>query len=193
LLKGGKAWNARYKYDEPSTRISALQGDSFIDLGAVGFFSAGLSGAGYTLPDACGAVLAAPFGNFDPLSRGRIHLLAKGNIMRWSVALFALLSSPPLLAQETPPPVPAELLEPPPIPASVKSGEPLEPEITIIERKRETVEEYRLHGRLYMVKIVPRRGPEYYLVDTDGDGELETRFDDLAPDFVIPQWVLFRW
>lgn len=81
---------------------------------------------------------------------------------------------------------------PPEIPREVHSGEAMEPDVTIIKRAEETVQEYRLNGRLYMVKISPKVGPAYYLVDNDGDGRLETR-GDLESGLRVPQWVLFRW
>jgi len=86
-----------------------------------------------------------------------------------------------------------EPVEPPPVPDAVKSGETLEPEVTIIKRKDTTVHEYRANGRLYMVKIIPGVGAPYYLVDSDGDGNLETRQDDLAADISIPGWVILKW
>lgn len=93
-------------------------------------------------------------------------------------------------------PAPDDLLpvpEPPEIPQAVQSGEALEPEVTIIQRDNETVEETRINGRLYKVKITPRAGPAYYLFDTDGDGVLETRGNNDITDINIPQWVLFSW
>nr|VFK37010.1 MAG: Protein of unknown function (DUF2782) [Candidatus Kentron sp. SD]VFK42084.1 MAG: Protein of unknown function (DUF2782) [Candidatus Kentron sp. SD] len=78
---------------------------------------------------------------------------------------------------------------PPPLP-SVKSGETLEPDITIIQGERKIVHEYRINGRLYAIKIIPKHGPAYYMIDVDGDGNLETR-----EQFVqhVPQWVLLSW
>jgi hypothetical protein len=58
---------------------------------------------------------------------------------------------------------------------------------------RGSVEEYRAGGVLYMLKVVPRKGLPYYLVDTDGDGNLETRYNDLQAGMLIPAWVLLRW
>ncbi len=69
----------------------------------------------------------------------------------------------------------------------------LETEITIVEKEGQRMEEYRVSGRLYMVKVTPVIGPAYYLIDRDGDGQLETRMDSLKPDFLVPQWVLFHW
>ena len=57
----------------------------------------------------------------------------------------------------------------------------------------ERMEEYRMGGQLYMVKVSPEKGRPYYLVDTDGDGSLETRRSDLEGDVLIPQWPLLRW
>lgn len=83
--------------------------------------------------------------------------------------------------------------EPPPIPEKVKSGETLEPDVIIIKRKDTTVHEYRSNGRLYMIKIIPSSGSPYYMVDSDGDGNLETRRDDLASDIAVPSWVIMKW
>ena len=55
------------------------------------------------------------------------------------------------------------------------------------------IDEYRINGKLYMIRITPKKGAPYYLVDADGDGDLETRSNELAPDFLIPSWVIFSW
>ncbi len=71
--------------------------------------------------------------------------------------------------------------------------EPDEPEITITRSQAEIIEEYRANGQLYMIKITPRKGFTYYLVDTDGDGSLDSRKNELDEGLLIPQWTLFRW
>jgi len=38
----------------------------------------------------------------------------------------------------------------------------------------DTIEEYRVAGQLRVVKVVPARGPVYYLVDENGDGRLDS-------------------
>jgi len=68
----------------------------------------------------------------------------------------------------------------------------MEPEVTIIETGQERIYEYRVRGQLYMVKVQPQIGPPYYLLDTTGDGELDTRKDRLWSN-TMPQWVLFSW
>ena len=47
------------------------------------------------------------------------------------------------------------------------SSSDLEPEVTIIKRKDSIKEEYRLNGKLYMVKIIPSVGPAYFYIDQD--------------------------
>lgn len=71
-----------------------------------------------------------------------------------------------------PPPIP-------PIPPKVPNEE-IEPSVVITEREGERIEEYSLSGRVYMVKITPIRGPVYYYLDEDGDGQLELSESDRA-------------
>ena len=89
----------------------------------------------------------------------------------------------------------------PPPPPRMEDGKPIEdsepaaePDVTIVQRKDAVVEEYRMHGRLYQVKVKPFVGPAYYLVDQDGDGTLETKVgNSLNQPPAIPQWVIFSW
>ncbi len=68
-----------------------------------------------------------------------------------------------------------------------------QPEVTIIHKKEATIEEYRVNGQLRYVKITPKKGKPYYLVDKDGDGHLETRHSDLDGVPPINQWILMKW
>ncbi len=79
-----------------------------------------------------------------------------------------------------------------PVPPADEDEEVIEPEVTIRQSGDKTIHEYRMNGRLYMVKIVPRSGPPYYLLDLDGDGEMDVTEGD-PRKVVVPQWVLFRW
>ena len=81
----------------------------------------------------------------------------------------------------------------PPPPPRVQSGEAIEPDVSIIENDKERIEQYSVNGRVYAVKITPKSGPSYYLIDTDGDGDLETRRNDIERGMQVPQWVLFSW
>ena len=83
--------------------------------------------------------------------------------------------------------------EPPDIPPPVKSGETLEPEVTIRRDAEKTVTEYRVNGQIHSIKVQPVVGPTYWMVDTTGDGFANARYDNYDPPFAIPGWVIFRW
>jgi len=84
------------------------------------------------------------------------------------------------------------LPEAPPPPPPPQSDQSLEPEVTIIKRGEETIEEYRIHGRLYMVKVTPAAtGIPYYLVDQNGTGEFVR--DDTANPVRVPMWTIFQF
>lgn len=103
--------------------------------------------------------------------------------------LISLLVVLPVYAEEPLTPVP----DPPDLPPQITSGEPMEPDITIIRYHEETIEEYRVNNRVRMVKIKPVFGPVYYLLDTDGDGNMDIRRSDNEAGMKINQWVLFSW
>ncbi len=71
--------------------------------------------------------------------------------------------------------------------------ESLEPEITIQQFDNREVQEYSVNDRVYMIKITPKVGFPYYLVDPDGTGEMEYKRDTLGLEINPPQWTLFRW
>ncbi|MCQ8183264.1 DUF2782 domain-containing protein [Methylomonas sp. SURF-1] len=99
----------------------------------------------------------------------------------------------PFAAAQAAPDEPAPVPEPPDLPAPVQSGEEMEPDITIIRKGKDTIQEYRRNGKLYMVKIQPQVGPAYYMLDTNGDGELDVKKNDLDDNTNINKWTLFEW
>lgn len=103
--------------------------------------------------------------------------------------LLVLLSGSAYAAEESFAPVPS----PPPLPESVPEAESgLEPEVVIKKREDDVIEEYRINGQLYMVKITPSKGAPYYLIDSDGDGSLETHRGELGhPNINV--WPILRW
>lgn len=113
------------------------------------------------------------------------------------LCIAALLAAAPISAQEEIPPPPAAPVgpsdAPPPPPPPTDEREEMEPEVTIIRQEDRTLEEYRINGQLYMVKVTPSKGYPYYLVDADGDGQLESRRNELDPRILVPSWVIFRW
>lgn len=84
------------------------------------------------------------------------------------------------------------LPEPPPPPPGMELDPLLEPEVTIQRRATETVEEYRVRGRLYMVKVTPAHGVPYYLIDENGRGDF-TRRDNFDTGTRPPMWVIHQW
>lgn len=83
---------------------------------------------------------------------------------------------------------------PPPGSTPVPDGAPTakdlgEPSITIRNKGAERIEEYRIRGKLYMLKVTPPKGKPYYLVDQLGRGEF-TRHDGPTPPVAVPQWVV---
>ena len=80
---------------------------------------------------------------------------------------------------------------PPPLPDVAADAE-LEPQVTIIRRETETVEEVRVNGELRYVKVTPRVGLPYYLVPS-GNGQTFLRYDSLDFGLKTPMWLLFSW
>ncbi len=92
-------------------------------------------------------------------------------------------------------PVFPENLEPLPDalpPPGASDAEVEEPQVTIIKKGEEQVEEYRMHGELYMMKVTPSHGVPYYMMREDQEGGW-TRLDGPTPPPVIPKWILFRF
>jgi hypothetical protein len=96
-------------------------------------------------------------------------------------------------AQTAPPPPKLEPLpEAPPPPPEIANDAELSPEVTTVERENETIEEYRVHGRLTMVKVTPRHGHAYYLIADASNGGFIRR-DSLDSGLKVPLWVLFSF
>ncbi len=110
--------------------------------------------------------------------------------MRFAATILALCIALPALAQ-TPPklePIP----EPPPPPPGLQPDPALEPQVTITQRGEDKVEEFRIKGRLYMVKVTPPHGKAYYLIDHRGDG-MFSREESLDSGLRVPQWVIMEF
>ena len=61
---------------------------------------------------------------------------------------------------------------------------------TRTEANGDVVTEYRVGGRLTMVKVVPARGPVYYIYDRNGDGVVN---DADAKGGPMTYYKLFSW
>jgi hypothetical protein len=107
-------------------------------------------------------------------------------MLRAAICVACLLISSTALAQQ--PPKLEPIPEPPPVPADGA----LEPQVTIVKRGQDNVEEYRLRGRLYMIKVTPPHGRPYYLVDNRGDGHF-AREEPLDSGLRVPMWVIKKF
>ena len=100
-----------------------------------------------------------------------------------------LLAAAPVWAQSDRLPLPAV---PPPPPGMEAFDAAMEPDVNIIKAETETREEFRIKGKLYMVKVTPSVGPAYYLVDNQGDGNfIEANIP--SPTVKPPMWILHSW
>lgn len=66
-----------------------------------------------------------------------------------------------------------------------------EPDVTIREEGDRTVEEYRVNGFLYAIKVIPKNGAPYYLVAVDDEGNYMR--SDQPDGMRIPSWKIFEW
>ena len=74
-------------------------------------------------------------------------------------------------------------------PPALAPVDDLEPQVTIRQRENATVEEYRMNGRLYKIKVVPLHGEPYILIDHRGDGSFVPEGPG-TPGLSVPQWVI---
>ena len=84
----------------------------------------------------------------------------------------------------------AEAPTPPPMTQDADAA--TEPQVTIRKRQGETVAEYRINNRLYMMKVTRDDGKEFYLIDERGDGQFIQR-DSLDTGLRVPMWVIKSW
>jgi Protein of unknown function (DUF2782) len=108
------------------------------------------------------------------------------------LAISLLLVSLAAQAQNAPPPGLEPLPEPAPPPPGVSDEDVMEPEVTIQQQGEDTFEEYRLNGQLYMIRVTPRNGVPYYLIDPAGTGNF-ARQDGHGADIRPPMWVIKRF
>lgn len=104
------------------------------------------------------------------------------------LAAAATADDRPKFKELPPPPPRAENYRPPAPPADETIPEP---EVVITTKGEDRHEEYRVGGKLYMVKVTPRVGKPYYLVDREGRGDFQR--SDLEPSVNPPMWVIKKF
>ncbi|MDD5250223.1 MAG: DUF2782 domain-containing protein [Rhodocyclaceae bacterium] len=106
---------------------------------------------------------------------------------RLMFALF-LIAALPVAAQNRPADL-QPLPEAPPPPPGVADAA-IEPQITIVQHGETKEEQYRVNGKLYMIKVTPPHGgTPYYLIDSRGDGTW-ARQESLDSGVRVPMWVI---
>jgi len=116
--------------------------------------------------------------------------------MRKLLVLMLLVAAFDAGAQSTArprPPGTMPLDEAPPPPPLVESDPSIEPQVTTRIDGDKTIQEYRVHGKLYMQKVTPRNGPAYILTDQRGDGTFSKQDNTLDNGNRVPQWVLLEF
>ncbi len=115
-----------------------------------------------------------------------IALLSSGG------AVMAADNSGTAMTQSSPPQTPH--IVPPPPPQELTKGAAIEPGVTITRRGGAEFHEYSAGGRVYAVKVIPRRGLPYWFYDLDGDGQVGEILEDPLQE--IPQtvqWQILSW
>lgn len=62
--------------------------------------------------------------------------------------------------------------------------------VTVYQEGDNTIEEKRVKGFLYSVKVTPKHGKPYYLINADGDN---STLQNSGPKQKIPSWTIFSW
>ena len=115
-----------------------------------------------------------------------------------SVIVLSLLSATALAqspARARPPGLtPLEAPPPPPIVEQDRSVESqvaprAAEEVTVRTEGDQTIQEFRMNGKVFMVRVTPRHGRPYVMIDHNGDGSFQ-RQGTLDSGVRVPQWVV---
>jgi hypothetical protein len=84
-----------------------------------------------------------------------------------------------------------EVPPPPVIPEGFDEDDSIQADVTIRKGKDKVIEEFRVNGALYMVRITPKIGKPYYLRYPEGEKGRVIRKE--LDDINTPFWKLFEW
>jgi hypothetical protein len=108
-----------------------------------------------------------------------------------SLALSGWLAASTAAGQSiAPPPPPLESV--PDAPSGAPPDPDLEPQVTIIQKDQDTVEEVRMSGQLRFIRVTPFHGRPYYLIPDNGPNQFIRR-DSLDSGLKVPMWVILSW
>jgi hypothetical protein len=89
--------------------------------------------------------------------------------------------------------VPLEEVPPPPPMTGTEPDNGPQPQVTTRTQGDETIQEYRMNGKLYMMRVTPKHGHAYVLMDNKGDGTFMRQDNPLDSGVRVPQWVLLQF
>lgn len=108
-----------------------------------------------------------------------------------SILLLSCLAGTALAADASPPDL--KPLPPPPALDPNSPDDDLESQVTITKKKDMVIEEYRVGGKLFKIKVIPKVGPPYFLIDERGDGQFSRQDGPDASNLRPPQWVIHQF
>jgi hypothetical protein len=102
--------------------------------------------------------------------------------------LLALLPATIAMAQQPPNLEPLPEVPPPP---QMNIDPSQEPVVTVKKRGEDKVEEFRIGGKLYMIRVTPPHGTPYLLIDHAGNGEFgPVQTPSNGSMISVPMWVI---
>lgn len=63
-------------------------------------------------------------------------------------------------------------------------------QVTIVQDKDQLIEIHQIDGRVYGLKVIPKNGKPYFLVDLKGDGNF---IQNASDRLLVPEWVILSW
>lgn len=110
------------------------------------------------------------------------------------VAASIALSAAAATAQAQPSDLqPLPDVPPPPKLSSVPTpADANEPQVTIRQEGENRIEEFRSKGRVYAIRVTPRIGKPYLLIDPDGKGTM-TQAEDMGGGVKAPLWTILEF
>ena len=121
---------------------------------------------------------------------------ARGLALLLSIAALGAFAADPVTSTARPRPpgtIPLEEAPPPPQLEDDPDDPGIKPVVTTRVEGDRTIQEYRVHGRLYMQRVTPAHGRPYVLIDNKGDGSFTRQDNTLDNGVRVPQWVLLEF
>lgn len=104
------------------------------------------------------------------------------------IILLSAFSLPNIIMAENKQP---EVPPPPGLPEDFEEQSSIRADVTIRKGKKKVIEEYRINGQLYMIRVIPKVGKPYYIryKNAASGGVIRRELDDIDTPF----WKLFEW